>query len=234
MKKLNCIVVDDNEIDRLTVVAHVRNCEKLQLLNAFDTSLQAKKFLTENKPDVVFLDIDMPELSGIELRKLALEIPACIFITSHPEHAVESFDLDTLDFIVKPITKERFLSTVEKLENFFDIREKAQLYENSIGGNFIEIKEGYSNVKIKLHEIVYLEALKDYTFIYTLNKRHCILKSIGNVLKTSEFFDFIRIHRSFAIRKEYITKVSSLEIELNGKIKLPIGRNYKDNLLNRL
>lgn len=234
MKKLNCIVVDDNEIDRLTVISHVKNCEKLQLLNTFDSSLQAKNFLAENKPDVVFLDIDMPELSGIELRKLALEIPACVFITSHPEHAVESFDLDTLDFIIKPLSKERFLTTVEKLENFFDIREKAQLYENSIGGNFIEIKEGYTSVKIKLHEIIYLEALKDYTFIYTLNKRHCILKSIGNVLKTLEFSDFIRIHRSFAIRKEYITKVSSLEIELNEKIKLPIGRNYKDNLLNRL
>lgn len=234
MKKLNCIIVDDNEIDRLTVVSHVKNCNKLELLESFDSALLAKDYLVSIKPDVIFLDIDMPELNGIELRKLENEIPACIFITSHPEHAVESFDLETLDFIVKPITKDRFLSIIDKLENFFDIREKAQLYENSIGGNFIEIKEGYSTVKIKLHEIIYLEALKDYTFIYTINKRHCILKSIGNVLKTSEFSDFIRIHRSYAIRKEYITKVSSLEIELNEQIKLPIGRNFKDNILNRL
>lgn len=234
MKKLKCIIVDDNEIDRLTVLSHVKNCDKFQLLNAFESGLLAKEFLLTTKPDVIFLDIDMPDINGIELRKLAHEIPACVFITSHPEHAVESFDLDTLDFIVKPITKERFFSTVEKLENFFDIREKAQLYENSIGGNFIEIKEGYTTVKVKLHEIIYLEALKDYTFIFTVNKRHCILKSIGNVLKTKEFSDFIRIHRSFAIRKEYITKVSSLEIELNEQIKLPIGRNFKDNILNRL
>lgn len=234
MKKLSCIIVDDDEIDRLTTLSFAKKFPNLDVRGIFESANDAISFIKKEKIDILFLDIDMPDVNGIEFRKQSLDIPVCVFITAHPEHAVESFDLETLDFIVKPITKDRFLSTIEKLENFFDIHEKAQLYENSIGGNFIEIKEGYSSVKIKLHEIIYLEALKDYTFIHTINKRHCILKSIGNVLKINEFSDFIRIHRSYAIRKEYITKVSSLEIELNEQIKLPIGRNFKDNLLNRL
>ncbi len=172
----------------------------------------------------------MPGLSGVELRKKANHIPACIFITSHPEFAVESFELETLDFIVKPLKFNRFEQTMRRIEDFFEIREKAHLFESSIGGDVIYIKDGREQIKVKLHEILYLEALKDYTKIITPKKKHCVLTSIGNLLKEPQFQSFIRIHRSFAVQKNFIEKKLPAEILLNNGTTIPIGRSYKDSL----
>lgn len=172
----------------------------------------------------------MPNLSGLDFRKKTLEIPVCIFITAHPEHAVESFELETLDFIVKPVKLNRFSQTMSRIEEFMEIKLKAQLFESSIGGDTIYIKEGHKQTKVKLHDILYLEALKDYTLVVTNQKRHCVLSSIGNLLKENHFQSFIRIHRSFAVQKQFIQKISSNEIELKNNISIPIGRNYKENL----
>jgi DNA-binding LytR/AlgR family response regulator len=172
----------------------------------------------------------MPEINGLELRKKALEVPVCIYITSHPEHAVESFELETLDFIIKPIKLDRFTQMMHRVDEFMEIKHKAELFESSIGGDTIYIKEGHEQTKVKLHDILYLEALKDYTLVVTNLKRHCVLSSIGNLLKETHFQSFIRIHRSFAVQKQYIDKKFTHEILLNNGVSIPIGRSYKDNL----
>mgnify|MGYP003603262719 FL=1 len=230
MENLNCIIVDDNEIDRLTVLSYAKRFPNLSILGAFEDSAEALVAIENNKIDILFLDIDMPGLSGVELRKKANQVPACIFITSHPEFAVESFELETLDFIVKPLKLDRFEQTVRRITDFFDIKNKATLFESSIGGHVIYIKEGHEQTKVKLHEILYLEALKDYTLIITPQKRHCVLSSIGTLLKENHFQSFIRIHRSFAVQKQFIHKINTQEIILNNNISIPIGRSYKDNL----
>lgn len=201
MEKLKCIIVDDDEIDRLTVLSFAKRFENLSILGVFDNADEALAFMENNKPDILFLDIDMPGMNGVELRKKALEVSACIFITSHPEFAVESFELDTLDFIVKPLKFDRFAQTMRRIEEFMEIKHKASLFESSIGGDVIYIKEGHDQTKVKLHDILYLEALKDYTLIITSKKRHCVLSSIGVLLKESHFQSFIRIHRSFCRTK---------------------------------
>lgn len=230
MEKLQCLIVDDDEIDRLTVLSFAKKFPQLQVVGVFASANEALPELQKNKIDVLFLDIDMPAESGLELRKKAVEVPVCIFITAHPEHAVESFELDTLDFIVKPLKLDRFTQTVKRIEEFMEIRHKALLFESSIGGDTIYIKEGHEQTKIKLHDILYLEALKDYTLIVTSQKRHCVLSSIGNVLKENHFQSFIRTHRSFAVQKQFIQKISATEIVLNSGVLIPIGRSYKDNL----
>ena len=230
MENLNCIIVDDNEIDRLTVLSYAKRFPNISILGAFEDSAEALVAIENNKIDILFLDIDMPGLSGVELRKKANQVPACIFITSHPEFAVESFELETLDFIVKPLKLDRFEQTVRRITDFFDIKNKATLFESSIGGDVIYIKEGHEQTKVKLHEILYLEALKDYTLIITPQKRHCVLSSIGTLLKENHFQSFIRIHRSFAVQKQFIHKINTQEIILNNNISIPIGRSYKDNL----
>jgi two-component system, LytTR family, response regulator len=230
MKNINCIIVDDDEIDRLTVVSYVKKFPQFNIVGVFETAQAALLEIANQKIEVLFLDIDMPVSSGLELRKKALEIPVCVFITAHPEHAVESFELETLDFIVKPIKLDRFSQTVSRIEEFLEIKKKASLFETSIGGDVIYIKEGHEQTKIKLHDVLYLEALKDYTLIITSEKRHCVLSSIGTLLKEVHFQSFIRIHRSFAVQKQYIKKIGSQEIELNNKVLIPIGRSYKDNL----
>lgn len=230
MKKYTCIIVDDDEIDRLTVLSFAKKFPILDILGVFDSAEDALPFIEEKKVDILFLDIDMPDLNGIEFRKQALEIPVCVFITAHPEHAVESFQIETLDFIVKPLKLDRFTQTVNRIEEFMEIKLKASLFEASIGGDTIYIKEGHDQTKVKLHEILYLEALKDYTLIITDKKRHCVLSSIGNLLKEDHFQSFIRIHRSYAVQKQFIQKMNSTEIILNNNVTIPVGRSYKENL----
>lgn len=117
---------------------------------------------------------------------------------------MESFQLDTLDYIIKPITIERFESAVVRISDYLELKEKADLFESSLGGDAIYIKEGHHKVKVKLHDILYLEGLKDYTKIITENRKHCVLQSIGNLLKETQFQSFIRVHRSFAVQKNFI------------------------------
>lgn len=230
MLQFNCVIVDDDEIDRLTVVSYAKRFPVLNILGIFSSAQEALSTIENEKVDILFLDIDMPGVTGLDFRKKALEVPACIFITAHPEHAAESFELETLDFIIKPIKFDRFAQAIKRIEEFMEIRYKAALFESSIGGDTIYIKEGHEQTKVKLHDILYLEALKDYTLIITGNKRHCVLSSIGALLKEHHFQSFIRIHRSFAVQKQYIQKITAQEIQLNNNVLIPIGRSYKDNL----
>ncbi len=227
---LNCVIVDDNEIDRLMVLSLVKRFPKLNVSGTFSSASDALPLISAGGIDVLFLDIDMPEMSGLELRKLAPEVPICIFITAHPEHAVESFELETLDFLVKPLRFDRLVQTVHRIEEFMEIRHKAALFESSIGGDAIFIKEGHEQIKVKLHDVLYLEAMKDYTLIVTSDKRHCVLSTIGNLLKETYFESFVRIHRSFAVQKQFIEKIGTAEILLHNQQTIPVGRTYKDNL----
>ncbi len=230
MKRYNCIIVDDDEIDRLTVTSFVKRFPNFIISGIFDNAKEALAILNTEEIDILFLDIDMPGDNGIELRKKAQHVPVCIFITSHPEHAVESFQLETLDFIIKPLKFERFSQTIHRIEEFMEVREKASLYESSLGGDAIYIKEGHDQIKVKLHEIIYLEALKDYTLLVTEKKRHCVLSSLGNILDTEHFVSFIRVHRSFAVQKQRVKKISTSEILMDSLAKVPVGRSFKDNL----
>lgn len=230
MERLNCIIVDDNEIDRLTVLSFAKKFPNLNILGTFSDSNEALKAVETQAVDILFLDIDMGGLSGVELRKRVKHVPACIFITSHPEFAVESFELETLDFIIKPLKFDRFEQMMRRVTVFFEMKNKASLFESSIGGDVIYIKEGHDQIKVKLHEILYLEALKDYTLVVTSQKRHCVLSSIGLLLKEVSFQSFIRIHRSFAVQKQFINKINTHEIILNNDLAIPIGRSFKDNL----
>lgn len=228
--KLNCVIIDDSEIDRLTVVSYAKKFPVLNIVGVFSCAEDALLFISKENVDVLFLDIDLDGTSGVDLRRKVPEIPCCIFITSHPEFAVESFELDTLDFIVKPINYYRFEQAIRRITEFMELRLKADLFESSIGGDSIYIKEGYEQTKVKLHDILYIEALKDYTLLITQEKRHCVLANIGTLLKEVNFKSFIRVHRSFAVQKQYVQKISTHELILHNKTAIPIGRSFKENL----
>ena len=230
MNPFKCIIIDDDEIDRLTVVSYVKRFPNLKIIGVFENAQDALPVLEKEIIDILFLDIDMPVLNGLDFRKKASEVPVCIYITAHPEHAVASFEVDTLDFIVKPIKIDRFTQTVLRIEEYIELKQKAKLFESTLGGDVIYIKEGHTETKIKLHEILYLEALKDYTKIVTSSKKHCVLMSIGNLLKETHFQSFIRVHRSFAVQKQYIDKKMTNELLLNNGMIIPIGRSFKENL----
>lgn len=232
MKKYNCIIVDDKLVDRLTVLSFVKKYEFLNVIGIFESATEALSKTENQLIDVLFLDIDMPNINGLEFRKSMQNVPVCVFITAHPEHAAESFDLETLDFMVKPLNDNRFLQTVNRIETFFEINQKATLYDISLFDDSITIKEGHHQIKIKKQDVIFLEALKDYTVLVTTHKKYYVLMNIKNVLLQDNFNSFVRIHRSYATQKQYIQKIGSSEIELTNQTVLPVGRAYKDNLKN--
>ncbi|MBS1535953.1 MAG: response regulator transcription factor [Bacteroidetes bacterium] len=234
MEKWKCIIVDDIEIDRLTIFSFVKKCSFLEVVGVFSSSKDALEALNKGGIDVVFLDIEMPHFSGIDLRKKALEVPVCVFITSHAEFALEGFELEALDYIVKPLTFERFTLSLERIHSYLDITSKAHLFESTLGADHIYIKEGYAQTKIKLSDILYLEALKNYTLMVTNQKKHRVLCNLGNLLLESNFQSFVRVHRGFAVQKHYIKKKHAAEIELINGARIPIGRSYKDQLKRHL
>jgi two-component system, LytTR family, response regulator len=230
MSQWNCIIVDDVLVDRLMVVSFAKRFPKLNIVGAYATATEAIAVLEQQKIDILFLDIDLPKLTGLEFRKKALKVPVCIYITGHAEHALESFDLETLDFIVKPLKFDRFEKAMHRAEQLLEVNEKAKLFELSFGKDVIHIKEGTDQTKIKLFDILYLEALKDYTLLVTSQKKHCIWSNIGSLLKQETFKDFIRIHKSYAIQRQFVKKISAQEVEMNNDTTIPIGRSFKDNL----
>lgn len=230
MKSFDCIIVDDDEIDRLVVVSYAKRFPSLNIVGVFDSAEKALSFLEKNIVEVAFLDIELQNVNGLELRRKALEIPVCVFISSHSESAAETFELQTLDFIVKPFKFPRFEQMMLRLEEFMEIRNKANLFESTIGGDVVYLKTGHEQIKVKLHEIIYLEALKNYTIIVTENKRHCVLSNLGEILQEENFKSFVRVHRSYAVQKQFIQKIGNQELELNSGRCIPVGRSFKESL----
>lgn len=230
MNNWKCIIVDDEDVDRLMVLSFAKRFPNLSIVGVYKSSKEALLTLEKEKIDIVFLDIDMPEISGLEFRQKAIEVPVCVFISGHVEYAIESFELEALDFIVKPLRFDRFEKTMQRIEDYLEIREKAQLFELSFGDNSIYIKEGNEKHKLNMFDILYLEALKDYTLLITPQKKYCVWSNLGSLLKQESFQLFIRIHKSYAVQKQFVTKSTATEIVLSNDAVLPIGRNFKENV----
>ena len=222
-----CIIVDDDEIDRLTTLSFARKFPFLNILGVYGSVEEALKAPAIDDVQVLLLDIDLPGISGLEFRRRMMEVPVCIFITAYSEHAVQSFELAAFDFLEKPLSSSRFALTMRRLEEYMDTRQKASLFEVSLGGNILYIKDGHDQIKLKLHEILYLEALKDYTKIVTISKDYCVISNIGTLLKEKAFETFLRIHRSYAVQRNFIRKITANTVFVND-FELPIGRSYKD------
>jgi two-component system LytT family response regulator len=226
---ISCLIADDYEIDRLTVVAQLRKYPFINISGTYDNAIKALQHLQQQPVDLLFLDIDMPGLNGLELRSRFMDIPACIFITAYPDYAVEAFDAAALDFLIKPITSDRFEKAIHRVQEFFEVRQKAELFEHSLGTDTIFIKEGHEKTKVRLHDILYLEALRDYTTIVTPQKKYHVLTTLGNLLNENEFSSFIRIHRSFAVQRHYVRKLDTRTVYLEN-ISLPLGKAYKTDI----
>lgn len=223
-------MVDDDYIDLLTAVSFLEDYPFIEITGRYDSAAKALAAAEKLPPDVLFLDIDMAEMNGLQLREKLLNIPACVFITSYPDYAVESFEIDALDFLIKPFSHDRFAKTISRLTEYLTIRQKAELLSHTLGADTLFIKDGNNHIKLQLHEIVYLEALNNYTGIVTTNRKYTVLSTLGNLVKENAFRSFIRIHRSYAVQKHFIKKVSADEVLVNNNIALPIGRSYKEAL----
>lgn len=229
-RKIKCVAVDDNELDRITVEGYIKRFDDIELVGIFENPLVALERIGDLEPDVIFLDIDMPEMSGLEFRKKMSEIPICVFTTDHPEFALESYELETLDYLLKPYTFERFSLTVNRIKEYLSVRQKADKLEMLNTENALFIKSGHKKVKIFINDILYLEALQNYTILVTETEKHHVLMTLGSLLESKEFSHFIRIHKSYAVQKEHIVSIEAKIITLKNEMTIPVGRSYKANL----
>ncbi len=237
----SCIIIEDEPLARNLMEAYVNKVSHLKLLHSFGNPLDALEFLRNNSVDILFSDIQMPEVTGITLLKILQKKPLVILTTAYSEYALEGYELEVFDYLLKPISFERFLKSVEKASKRLDESHKKPneriVSEVSVIPNFekndaiIFVKDGTKLVKIRLQDILYIEGLKDYVSIHTKDKENGIkkvvtlqtMKSLEAQLPESQF---IRIHNSFIIAFDAIDAIDKEKVQI-GKNFVPISDTYR-------
>lgn len=221
--KLNCIVVDDSAIQRMTITKLVNESTNLHLVGDFANALEAKNSLNNNSVDLIFLDIEMPLISGFDLLDGLKVKPQIIFITSKADYAVKAFDYEATDFLQKPISRERFLKAVKKALELHQLRNDSHDEQ----GEAIIIKSNLKKLKVFTFKIKWIEAYGDYIKVVTDEESHLVLstmKSFENELPEGKF---VRVHKSYIVNLDRVEKFNSKFAEIDGQ-KIPISRNKKD------
>ena len=224
---LTCAVLDDELLPRLAVVAALEQHPGLRCVGQF--ARLADLAALPEQPDVLFLDIELGDgdgATGLAYFKGLPVPPLAVFITSHPEYALDSIEAAAFDYIVKPLTDERFARVVARLLEHQALRHKAALYELHVGGEFLNIREGYTTSRVPVRDIVYLEALDSYTKIYTAQRRYLTLINLKHLCEQLPAARFLRIHRTFAVAVAKILGLEGAELRLEGAA-LPVGRTYR-------
>jgi two-component system LytT family response regulator len=231
-KVLKYLIADDQEIDRLNIEAQASAFPFLHKIAACSHPLEALEFITRFEPDIIFVDIEMPDMTGLELVRIAgAKVPAPVFITSHPEFALESYEIEAFDYLLKPINGERFEKCALRLRDFFQLRDSAFAFEKEQETGCIIIKQGHDKYKLLLQEIIYLEAMKDYIAIVTPAKKYLVLGTISSMQDKLPPEKFARIHRSYIVNTGKIQAWKGNKILIDN-YELPVGKLYK-NVLSR-
>ncbi len=229
---MNCIVVDDNKMARAAMKQLISQVEFLVLKKECSDPMEAFNYLKTEDVDLVFLDIEMPGMSGIELLKNLEKHPLIIFITANKEYALEAFELNVADYILKPINLSRFMAAVSRAKELFDNKEqKFELNQND--KDYIFVRSNSQLVKIKINDILYVQALGDYVNIFTSTARntvHITLKALEEKLPAKKFY---RLHRSYLIAIDHIDRVEEGTAFID-KHPIPIGEQFKKELLKKL
>ena len=226
---MKAIIIDDNDIALLATQQCVAKAEKVQLLGAFNDALQALSYIASNPVDLIFLDIEMPELNGIEfIKAMKQPHPMIILTTSHPQFALEAYENNVLDYLVKPITLPRFLNAVSKAQALF---EKHNI--DKIENNIIFIKKGNVIVKVNKSDVLWIEGLGDYVTLNTEKEKYVVHSTMHNIEQKFASGEFMRVHRSFIIRIDKINNIEDNCISYFDKF-IPIGKTYKESVYKRL
>ena len=223
--KLNCIVVDDSAIQRMTITKLVNESTNLNLVGDFANALEAKNAINNNLVDLIFLDIEMPLINGFDLLDGLKTKPQIVFITSKADYAVKAFDYEATDFLQKPISKERFLKAVKKALELHQLRNEVPEDQ----GEAIIIKSNLKKLKIYTTKIKWVEAFGDYIKVITDEDSHLVLSTMKSFEKELPEWKFIRVHKSYIVNLERVEKFNSKFAEI-GKTKIPISRNKKEVL----
>lgn len=227
--KFKYIIIDDEPLARKLIAAHAAKIEGLELLEACGNAIEASNFLRSRPVDLIFLDIQMPEMDGLKFISTLKNPPAIIVTTAFRNFGPEAYDLDVIDYLLKPISFERFLKAVNK---FFDRRatSTSTVINSNVEGIFIYLRADRKMHKIPLSEILFIESLDEYVKVHLRNKTLITRESISVLEKKLPSDLFVRIHRSFIVSAKAVVSIAPDGIEIAGKI-LPFGRAFKQSAL---
>ncbi len=225
---IRVIAIDDEPLALKLVANYVEKTPFLELIESFDNPVEAMGFLDQNPVDLMFLDIQMPDLKGTEFARLLTNGPKIIFTTAYEKYAIEGFRLDAVDYLLKPFSYEEFLSAVQKAKKLIGL-EKKELSTIEANKKFLFLKSEYKIRRINFNDITYIEGLKDYIKVYVRNEVHPILslstlKAIEAKLPESKF---MRVHRSFIVNLEHVETIERSRIVFGNKY-IPVGDQYKE------
>ena len=225
-----CVIVDDEDLARGLIETYLSQLPGFEIVASCANAIEASQILNKNKIDLLFLDIEMPVLKGTDFFKNLVDKPKVIFTTAYRDYAHDGFELDAIDYLLKPIFFDRFFKAIQKFLSQQNTKESTIVSTvTPIKSDFIFVAENRKQVKIKLDSILYVESIKDYIKIYLNDSLHTIKYSISAFHKELDY-RFIRIHRSYIVNSDKVTAYTANDVEI-GQIEIPIGGNYKENFI---
>ncbi|BFM44135.1 LytTR family DNA-binding domain-containing protein [Flavobacterium sp. CFS9] len=228
--KLKCIIVDDEPPATRILENYIGKVSFLEKTAVFNDALKVLEFLNTHRVDVIFLDIQMPQLTGLQLSRIISKDIKVIFTTAYPDFALEGFELNAVDYLLKPIAFERFYQAVSKLNT----DSKTELVSSS-STDFIFVKTDGKNKfkKLLLEEILFVESLQNYVCIHTSNQQIITHSSLKNVIESLPEKGFVQIHKSYVVALKHIESTDNFSVFVNGK-ELPIGATFKDSFFEKI
>ncbi len=231
---MNCIIIDDDQVSIKMLTHLVQRTEFLELLSDFEDPIEAANYLNTNKVDLIFLDVEMPGMTGLEMLNSLQDKPQVILVSGKSEYALDAFEFDVVDYLLKPVQYGRFLKAVNKARERMPEEEEVQKGDELVlKGDFIFVKSESMLVRVNMSDILWVEALADYIALVTPSKRyviHSTMKAIQARLP-SEFF--LRVHRSYIVRLDKIDAIEDNTIIIKKKM-IPVGGTYRERLMNAL
>ncbi|MFB9058207.1 LytR/AlgR family response regulator transcription factor [Mariniflexile ostreae] len=237
MEIIKCLIIDDEPLAINVIKKHLENFDHFEIVNSYNNPVEAINVLTKHKIDLIFLDINMPKLNGIEFIKNLKNPPFIIITTAYREHAVESFELNVVDYLVKPIALNRFIKALHKVSRLQSFKKDTSA--GNTNSSFVNendhffVKVNKKIVKIYFDEIFYIESLKDYVSIKTIYGNYIVNYNLLTITKLLSKHPFIRIHRSYTVATNKVDAIDGNFIYIQGKT-LPIGRRYAKEVKSKI
>jgi DNA-binding LytR/AlgR family response regulator len=238
---ITCAIIDDESLAIKLLADYVQKTPTLELVGKFNKPTQALPLLQREEIDLLFLDIEMPELTGLEFIKLLKNKPFIILTTAYSQYAIDGFDLDVSDYLLKPITFERFLKAVNKVSEIWQLKNGSEKNEQTLTNavsseskDYFWVKADQKLQKIFFKDILYIEGLKEYVSIYTIqNQRIITLEALKNLEESLPCPPFVRCHKSYIVSLDKVTAMIDNQLEISKKL-IPIGASYKEQVIQKL
>ncbi len=232
MDKIKTVIIDDEPKAIDVIKRYCNDSEAIDVLATFRSPVKAIEFLQEEVVDLVFLDINMPKLNGLEFLNVLEKKPKVIFTTAYSEYALESYNYDTIDYLVKPIEFQRFLKAVTKAKAvIFSSKENTSATTETNEDKTIYIKSGSQLHKVKISDILYLEKDGNYLTFYTKDKKILSRQNMKDIFDILDSEKFLRVHKSYVVGIQHMDIIETHQIKI-GDTKIPVGRNYREELMN--